>query len=392
MASSSISSARLDDLRASAASFGFDHLSLAEPRIPEPHHSAYKNWVNSGLSAEMAYMARSPEKRLNPDLAYPGVKSILTLAVSYYQGNFPDKPGPDFGRVARYAWGQDYHTVIAHRLENFLAALPGVLGVPVQPRVAVDTQPLLERALSSASGLGFLGKNTVLIVPQNSVGQRSGFHVGSYVFLTEILLDVRVESDIPPSLSGCGSCSKCLTACPTKAFRGPYELDAGKCLAYLTIENKGWIPRAMRAPMQDWIFGCDVCQEVCPFNARAKEAMWPEFQPTNGVGPYLNLREILSCESDAEFKARWGATPISRPKRSGLIRNAAVVAGNLKLESLSPLLEARLSDSNPLVRGHVAWALAQSSAPKKWRPMLERQLAVETDPLVREELKWNLVQ
>ncbi len=350
----------LSDLRSDALELGFDHLSVTRPVLSEKDRRRYLEWCEQGGAAGMAYMVRDPEKRTHPDLAYPGLKTVLTLAVSYFRGNFPEKPSPGFGRVARYAWGEDYHDVIAARLAEFLPRVLDRLGKEANPRVAVDTKPLLERALSASSKLGFIGKNTVLIVPQRP-GVKRGFHVGSYVFLAEILLDVDLNEERLPSEAsakgGCGGCTTCLTACPTQAFRGPYELDSGRCIAYLTIENKGAIPLELRPHIGDWVFGCDVCQEVCPFNARAAESRWPEFDPKRGAGPYLNLEEILTCPDDVAFKARWGKSPVSRAKRTGLIRNACVVAGNLREKSLQPFLEPLRFDKNEIIKEHALWAL-----------------------------------
>lgn len=346
----------IQTLRERALELGFDHLSVTRPLISSRDESEYRAWAVSGAAAGMGYMVREPQKRARPVEAYPGVKSVLTLAVSYFRGNFPSKPSEPAGRVARYAWGRDYHTVIADRLSGFIATL-NELAPAANPRVAVDTKPLLERALAASSKLGFIGKNTVLIIPRRAAG-KAGFHVGSYVFLAEVLLDVEIEpGENPQELSGCGSCRSCLDSCPTEAFQGPHKLDAGRCIAYLTIENKGAIPLELRSKIGDWIFGCDVCQEVCPFNARVAESRWPEFHPAEGVGPWVPLREILRCPDDASFKAKWGNTPLSRPKRAGLIRNACVASGNSGDKSLIPFLEPLRFDANEIIREHAAWAL-----------------------------------
>ena len=174
--------------------------------------------------------------------------------------------------------------MIPDRLDQFLEGLSKILGNSSQVRLAVDTKPLLERALAAQAGLGFVGKNTVLIIPRTSQKSRVGYHVGSFVFLTEILVDIELDaaSEKMPTNVGCGGCTKCLTACPTDAFEGPYRLNSERCISYLTIENKGWIPLEIRASIGDWIFGCDICQDVCPFNARAYESRWPEFQADRG--------------------------------------------------------------------------------------------------------------
>lgn len=385
-------SSLLSDLQQDAAQLGFDHLALTTPHIPELHYRHFRAWLEQGGASQMSYMVRDPEKRSRPEMAYPGVRSILTLAASYFRGNFPDRPGPGYGRIARYAWGEDYHEVIANRLAKFLPMIVDRLGNEANPRVAVDTKPLLERALSATSGLGFIGKNTVLIVPQRP-GVQTGFHVGSYVFLAEILLDIEIEGGSPPVASakgGCGGCTNCLTACPTGAFKGPYQLDSGRCIAYLTIENKGAIPRELRPHLGDWVFGCDVCQEVCPFNARVAESKWPEFHPSRGTGAWISLSEILSCASDTEFKSRWGKTPVVRAKRAGLIRNAAIVAANLHIDSLRPELEVLSEDSNPVIRGHALWALSRVSPASHWRSLFSSRLSQETEAWICRDLRAEL--
>ncbi|MCG3204533.1 MAG: Epoxyqueuosine reductase [Elusimicrobia bacterium] len=301
-------------------------------------------------------MARDPKKRLDPPSAFPKAKSVLSLGVSYFQGPFPEKPGPGFGRVARYAWGLDYHSIITERLQLLLIDIQEILGKADGAFVAVDTKPLLERSLAQQAGLGFVGKNTLLIMPRSPSLQ---FHVGSWIFLAEILLTLDpslIEATKTP-LGGCGSCKKCLVACPTDAFEGPYRLRAEKCISYLTIENKGAIPLDLRSKMGDWIFGCDICQEVCPFNAAAFETRWPEFKADQGVGPWISLKEIFEMDNETKFKNRLSVTPLSRPKRRGLIRNACVVAGNSGDRSLIPALRKLAMDSEQLIAEHAAWAL-----------------------------------
>ncbi len=311
-------------------------------------------------------MTRDPHKRTHPQTAFPEAKSVLTLAVSYYQEPFPKKPGPGYGRVARYAWGADYHPIILNRLQQLLPEVQRVLGSSGNAFLAVDTKPLLERSLAEQSGIGFVGKNTVLIVPRSSSHQ---FHVGSWIFLAEILLDIEIPRPVlRTSLStewrgtqgeargSCGSCTKCLTSCPTDAFDGPYKLRANKCISYLTIENKEAIPTDMRDHVGDWLFGCDICQDVCPFNSRAFETRWPELKSDRGVGAWIALDELLALD-DAAFKLKFGHTPLSRPKRRGLLRNACVVAGNSGDRSLLPHLKKLTEDPEPLIREHAAWAV-----------------------------------
>jgi epoxyqueuosine reductase len=335
----------------------------------------------------MGYLSLEPAKRLNPTVTFPGMRSVITVGVSYYQGAVPPKPGAGYGRVARYAWGLDYHPLIVARLDGFSAHVKRILNTEVQTVTAVDTKPLLERALARAAGMGFTGKNTLHIVPR---GPRARFHVGSFLFLGEILVGTDVAGDETAAVQDdCGGCTKCLTACPTEAFQGPYQLDAQKCIAYLTIENKRWVDRSMREKMGDWVFGCDKCQDVCPFNARALESRWPEFRAERGVGPWIRLSDILSTKTTAEFKARWGHTPLSRPKRYGLVRNACIAAGNSQDESLVPVLEDLLSDDEAVVRGHALWALSRLENHRA-RTRAESLIKTETDEHMRNECQTIL--
>ena len=338
----------------------------------------------------MTYMLDAPAKRLHPQATYRGAETVLTIGISYYKGEFPTKPGPAFGRVARYAWGLDYHEVISKRLEQLVATIESMLG-GVRVATAVDSKPLMERALAQSASLGFLGKNTLLIIPRQLQG---AFHVGSWIFLAEILLSAPLEQTLSsPSTeapAGCGSCTRCMTECPTGAFDRPYFVKSERCISYLNIENKGWIPTEMRPRLSDWIFGCDVCQEVCPFNARAFKSRWPEFESDQGAGPWVSLKEMLSIPDQPAFKKRWGHTPLARPKRRGLLRNALVVAGNSRDGNLIPSILALLEDSEPILRGHAFWALnqlspsaAKAAANQKWSSEIDADVRAELDLILR---------
>ena len=373
-------------VRDEAALLGFDHCALARPRINARDRDAYRDWVDGGRAAGMEYMRAHAAERADPECAFPGVRSVLTLGISYFQGPFPPKPGPGFGRVARYAWGRDYHPIILDRLRLLAARLRVFLGEEGVSVPAVDTKPILERALAANAGLGFVGKNAMLISGRSTLAQGPRFHVGSWIFLAELFLTLEAPDELLPAAaaSGCGGCTRCLTACPTDAFDGAYRLDAGRCIAYLTIENKGWIPREMRPAIGDWVFGCDVCQEVCPFNARAIESRWPEFSPDEGAGAWVSLETVLRTPDAPAFRARWGHTPLSRPKRKGLLRNACVAAGNSGDASLAAPLRSLLEDSEPVIRGHALWALARLGIRRDVGPAAER-LRSDPDAEVRVE-------
>lgn len=335
-------------VKALAREFGFDKAAFANADVLAEDLDFLKRWLEEGNAADMGrWLGRDPDRRGTADVFLPGALGVISLAVSYHGGKRPPAPGTAFGRVARYAWGADYHEAIEARMESFRSALmKEFLGLAA--RAAVDAQPLLERAFARRAGLGFVGKNTNLIVP--------GF--GSWFFLTELVVNVPLPPDAPAA-QGCGGCTSCQTACPTGALDAEYRLDARKCVSYQTIENRGSIPAAFRPRMGDWLFGCDDCQEVCPFNARPLEASWPEFSPERGAGAWLSLADVLALGDDASFKKRFAGTAILRAKRSGLVRNACIVARNRGVvRELAGLLEERRDrDESPVVREHAAWAL-----------------------------------
>jgi epoxyqueuosine reductase len=242
----------------------------------------------------------------------------------------------------------------------------------------VDAVPLLERAVAARAGLGFFGKNTNLLQPR----------AGSWFFLSEILLDIELPPQPgPPGSVSCGTCTRCIDACPTSAFAAPFVLDSRRCISYLTIENKEEIPRELREGVGEWIFGCDVCQDVCPFNRFSSETSWRELRPEAGAGPRIDVAALLSISTDEEFRARYHGTPLLRPKRRGLLRNAAVVAANIGSSRAVPSLADRIAtDPEPLIRGHALWALGRLDQGLARR---QAQHALQHDPaaFVRSEAR-----
>lgn len=373
--------------------------SIAPLAVDEAH---YRDWLNAGYAAGMTYMTRRPDLLARPGVLVPHAQSIITLAVNYYAEAPVFRHEGRFGRVARYAWGLDYHDVIKPRLLELAARIEARAGRALHARCFVDAVPLLERAVAARAGLGFFGKNTNLLQAQR----------GSWFFLSEMLIDLELPADAPSVKVSCGTCQRCLDACPTDAFAGPHQLDARRCISYLTIEHKGVIPVELRAGLGEWIFGCDVCQEmqpgatrykrlpvivrgqaelVCPFNRFATPTDWPEFGAAAGIGPRLDLLETLSLATDAAFRERFKSTPLLRPKRRGLLRNAAVVAANVGCTAAVPLLAERAErDPEPLIRAHALWALAQMDSGKA-APTVERALN-DPDPLVREEAERMKVE
>ena len=308
----------------------------------------------------------------DPESLLPGARTVVALGTSYVQVEGPDRPVGLVGRVARYARGRDYHDVISPRLQGLADSIVELAGSGTRCRTFVDTGPLVERAAARRAGLGFVGKNTCVL---------TGRH-GSFVFLSAVLTTAELVAD-PIVTRDCGSCRACIDACPTEALVRPNEMDATRCISYLTIEHRGSIPEELRPKVGTWVFGCDVCQDVCPWNQARPPAAHPEFASAAGAGANLDLTDLFGLE-DAGFRARFRGTPLTRAKREGLLRNAAVVLGNLADPSAGPALTQALSDQSAVVREHVAWALGRVSRGSPAIPAAPpRALAGETDPAAR---------
>jgi epoxyqueuosine reductase len=280
--------------------------------------------------------------------------------------------------VARYAWGRDYHEVIKARLFRLREELEEELGVRIKARGFTDAVPLLERSAAQHAGLGFFGRNSCLINGE----------VGSYFFIADLIVDLDLAPD-QPGTGTCGRCTRCMDRCPTGAIKAPGVVDARLCISYLTIENRGEIPRELREKVGDWAFGCDVCQEVCPYNkTKASKSRWPEFSAEAGHGPYLKIEEVLEIRADEEYEERFSGTPLTRPGRAGLLRNCCVAAGNLKLKEAVPaLVRALREDSSALVRGHAAWALGEIGGAEA---TLREAAQAEEDTWCKDEIRLAL--
>ncbi len=361
-------------IKAAARELGFDVAAITSVEPFARDDEAFSEWRDAGFAAGMDYMTRRTNLHAYPRTLVPAAQSLITLAVNYYASAPAFQHEQRYGRVARYAWGRDYHDVVKPRLIMLASEIEKLAGRKLHARCFVDAVPLLERAAAARAGIGFFGKNTNLLQPQR----------GSWFFLSEILVDLELPADDREVKVSCGTCHRCLDACPTDAFADAYKLDSRRCISYLTIENKGEIPRELRAQVGEWIFGCDVCQEVCPFNRFASDTRWKELMPEAGVGPRLDLIEVLSIRTDEEFRVRFKGTPLARPKRRGMLRNAAVVAANIGCADAVPaLINCIENDPEPLIRSHALWAVAQLDS-KRAAPLIERALG-DMDPLVREE-------
>ncbi len=363
------------DLKTEAHRLGFELVGIA-PAVNPVGFSALQDWLDRGFAGEMGYLERRLDAYQHPDRVLPGVRSVIMLGLNYRTQD-PVEPAAAEGRVSRYAWGTtDYHTIVRQRLNQLSQYLKG-RAPGAHARGIVDTAPLLERDFARLAGLGWFGKNTLLINKQQ----------GSWLFLAALLTDLELEYDSPHETSHCGTCTRCLQACPTDAFEGPYVLDARKCISYLTIELRGPIPKELRTGMGDWLFGCDVCQDVCPWNRKAPVTTDPTFQPRPELRPADAVRLLQMTAED--FDREFAETPMARPGRAGLLRNAAIVLGNSGDPTAVPVLIAALGDVEPLIRGASVWALQQLGGEDAYvalRVIAER----EADPAVIAELQASV--
>ncbi len=364
-----------------AHALGFDLVRFtgAEP-FPEAQRAMEERieaGLYSGLSwfnLERASVAGDPRNLM------PSVRTIVSLGISYLSEAEAAEsvPGEPRGRVARYAWGLDYHEVFKEKLWALHAYVQEQLGREVEARALVDTARIVDRAVAQRAGLGWYGKNTNLLNREH----------GSWVLLGELLLDVELPPDEPVRTT-CGACTRCLPSCPTGALIAPGVLDNNRCISYLTIEHKGVIPRELRPLMRDWVFGCDICQDVCPVNRKAAPGNHPEFAPERGIGPSPSLVELLDM-SEEEFRTRFKHSPVKRAKLQGMQRNAAIALGNIGDLAAVPALVDALSGPHEIVRGHAAWALGRLGGKHALAALLSR-LAQEEVAWVREEIESALM-
>jgi epoxyqueuosine reductase len=328
-------------LKQRARELGFELVGVARAG-PADDFARLQDWLTQGCAGAMTYMERQAEARREPQSILPGVRSVVMVGLNYQSGTRPAESGA--GRIAQYALGADYHDVLRRKLNDLLAwveeEVPGVQG-----RGVVDTAPLLERDFARRAGLGWIAKNTMLINKR----------LGSFIFLGALLLDVELAADAPFEADHCGSCTRCLEACPTQAFVGPHRLDARRCISYLTIELRGPIPEELRPGVGDWLFGCDVCQDVCPWNRKAPLGGEAALQPRPDIVA-LDALEILTLSAE-EFRRRYRDTALWRTKRRGLVRNAAIVLANAGDRRALPHLERLSADADAVIAEAARWAL-----------------------------------
>jgi epoxyqueuosine reductase len=373
-------------LKEEARRLGFELAGVTTAHHP-PHWPVFQAWLEAGCHGEMAYLAseHSRTRRADPQRILPECQSILVLGARYPAPLFDREIDEDklTGRVAAYACGKDYHDMLVPRLEALVNFIEAQVGQPILNRFYTDTGPLLERDLAQRAGLGWIGKNTCLIHPR----------MGSYFLLAEILLGIDLEADSPFITDHCGTCTRCLEACPTRCIAPDRTIDARRCISYLTIELKGAIPRGLRTSLGNWVFGCDVCQQVCPWNRRfAASQEDPVFSVRPGRQQPDLLEEIsLSLE---DFSVKFKGSPLKRAKRKAYLRNVTVALGNHMARgnrsAIPALTNALLYDPDALVRQHVVWALAQDGA-EETQKVLEEAASAEQDEGVLEEIRAALI-
>ncbi len=334
------------EIESLAHNAGFDLFGVCAAEPFEQERARLLQWLEKGYAGEMLYLHNNVEKRLDPRKVMPSAKSIICLGISYYYGesllsarkigdtipiqntelghvpNFPARN--DQGLIARYAWGKDYHKVLKKKLLALKKQIVELTGPETELKEYTDTGPILERQAAARAGLGFIGKNTLLLNSKH----------GSYFFLAELLTNLELDYGDPVA-THCGSCRACIDACPTQAFPKPYELDATRCISYWTIESRSEIPAEFHAPIGKHAFGCDICQEVCPFNRHPLASSCEEFAPAQGAGPALDIEAVLRMD-ETSFHEGFSHTPLTRAKYSGIIRNTRIVQKNFQKNLCSP--------------------------------------------------------
>ena len=363
-------------LKQEANRLGFDFVGVTGAISPTGI-SRFEDWLSAGFHGEMEYLETRLAAYEHPSGVLPEVRSIMMLGMSYHcdVASAPHHVGS--GRVARYAWGGiDYHDLIHKKLKQ-LCRFTREIDSEIAVRGVVDTAPLLEREFAQLSGMGWHAKNTMLINRE----------MGSWFLIAAILTDAELVADEPMVSAHCGTCRACLDACPTDAFVEAGTLDATKCISYLTIEHRSPIPVELRSQMGDWILGCDVCQDVCPWNNKAFPTSQAAFSPQEDLAP-LDLHSLFRLD-DEQFRARFRKTPLWRPKRRGILRNAAIALGNSASRLGLETLALGINDTEPLVRGASAWAIGKHrfSWPQESLDLLHDRLTIETEETVRAEIE-----
>ena len=356
-----------------AAAAGFDLVAVASAEVFGSEREEALRRIDTGLMDGLPWFnAQRVRRGTDPETLLPGARSIISLGWNYCPPADPPAPN-DQGLIARYARGRDYHRVMKRRMRRMVLDLTAQLGNRFAARWYVDDGPMLDRAAASRAGLGWFGKNGNILNPT----------YGSWLLLAQIITDLPLTPDLPLAKT-CGQCSRCMPACPTDAIVAPYVVDNRRCISYLTIEHKGAIPLELRQSMGNWVFGCDICQEVCPVNRKAKSTGDPNFGRTDLSS--VDLVELLAMTDD-QFRQRFAGSPVMRAKRVGMQRNACIALGNSGDTSAVPALTRALRSAPPLVRGHAAWALGQIGD-NAAHSALNEALAAEPDA----EVVWEITR
>lgn len=373
-------------IKQTAHELGFQRTVIASLEPMEAERQEYERWLALGYAAGMEYLKRNPHFRTSPQMLYPEGRSAIVVSVSYYS-EVPAPPSGFYGKVARYAVGLDYHVVIRAKLRELNARLEKIVGRKIQAKAYTDDVSLLEQALAERHGLGFAGRHTLIIGPQM---------MGTYNFVAELITDLEIEAD-EAYRGTCGKCFRCGEGCPTDAIEYGVGVNSNKCISYLTIENKEEIPLGLRNQLGRWVFGCDVCQDVCPYNQRPNVAPWEEFSPDKGAGHFLDLFSVLEIQSQELFHQQYVHTPLRRPKLRGLSRNALTVIGNILAESsyssanisdeqresaVSKLFQYLENGPEEMLKEHAYWALSQDANPAT-RARLMKVIDTEQSVTVR---------
>jgi len=366
-----------NSIKEKAYDLGFNLVGIS-PVGDYPESQYYKKWLNKGYEATMDYMAKNTEKRQDVRNLVPGARTVISCAINYntdlpYSASLKDKGK---GWIARYAWGDDYHSLLKDKLTILKDHIIENSEADEDDRIYVDTGPVLERMYAKYSGIGWIGKNTCLINQE----------IGSWLLIGEIITSIELEYD-NMAAERCGTCTMCIDSCPTDAITEPYILDSSKCISYLTIENKGRIPREYREPTGNNIFGCDICQDVCPWNGKPETGTEKAFLPREGLFK-PNLEELAGLEQE-QFSTMFKNSPIKRSKRKGFIRNVLVAIGNSGELRFEQLVIELLKDEESLIREHAVWALHKISG-SKYQDIFKSMLEKEHDKGVVEELKLVL--
>ena len=359
-------------IRNHAFALGFDLVGISPAESHYAEADLFERWLGQGYAGEMNYLERGLLKRKEMQRVLPGARSVVSCAVNYNTENPRSTEASGGGWISRYAWGDDYHDVMGEMLGGMADYITGLFPEESGVRAYVDTGPVLEKVHASRSGIGWVGKNTCLI--------NQG--VGSWLFLGEVITDIELDYDSAVE-DRCGTCTRCIDACPTDAIVEPYVLDARKCISYLTIELKGKMPLELRDGVENNVFGCDVCQDVCPWNRDALFTLKESFRPREKLlSP--DFKWLLGLDGDG-FREVFAKSPVKRAKRRGFMRNVLVAVGNSGNKEYIKYARRFLADDEPIVRAHAVWALWRLGG-ENCREDLERMLETETDGEVLEEI------